>query len=203
MSGTLDQLQSLPSAYKRWYLFAGCLLLRASGSAETTGRICLGTALTHEGTHHRENSWHSQAADESADKLPGTTLETLARHHGDVLSEWLEEYLVSMYVSASSSIAHQVAACACEYCAALELRTDKGLRRRDLSPPEDHLEGFVLYIRIRQPKTKFRPAHCQHVRIDEPGIASWVEMLLSMTPKWRRIGMALGLPSNTGSICPV
>ena len=62
-----------------------------------------------------------------------------------------------------------------------------GLRRQDLSLPEDHLELDVVYVRIGLPKTRFRSALNQHVRVDEPGIASWIAWMLRCTPMYQRI----------------
>ena len=61
-----------------------------------------------------------------------------------------------------------------------------GLRRQDIALPSDQLELGVLYIRVRLPKTRHRAANAQHVRIDENGVADWVDLLLHSTPSLRR-----------------
>ena len=62
-----------------------------------------------------------------------------------------------------------------------------GLRRKDLSLPEDHWELGVLYIRVGAPKTRMKAARDQHVRIDEPMIASWISKMTATMPPWSRI----------------
>ena len=179
-------------------------------------------------------------------QVPGFTVEMLARSYTDVLSEWLEEYMIFMFLQNNSRRA------AAEVLNALAqkfgwlrsslagpwnvIRTWEGLepvqhhppisapilravvvtallwkwrrlavvlvlgffgllrpseliclRRQDLSLPEDHLEGEVVYIRVGHPKTRNRAVHSQHVRVDEPGVATWVSQMISSTPMWRRI----------------
>jgi hypothetical protein len=62
-----------------------------------------------------------------------------------------------------------------------------GLRRRDLSLPDDHLGGDVIHIRVGTPKTRNKAARSQHVRVDEVGVAAWVQMMIASIPMWRRI----------------
>ncbi len=174
------------------------------------------------------------------------TLESLARKHIDVLSDYLEDYMVHMYVSRQSRraaaetlnmmvqqfgwlksslagpwniirawegqeppthhpplplpILRALVACALAwqwpklgvllalgFFALLRPAEFIGLRRQDLSLPEDHLETDVLYVRVGLPKTRFRSALNQHVRVDEPGIASWISWMLRCTPMYQRI----------------
>ena len=42
------------------------------------------------------------------------------------------------------------------------------LWRQDVSLPDDDWDHDVLYIRVGQPKTRFRAARNQHVRVDQP-----------------------------------
>ena len=174
------------------------------------------------------------------------TLDTLARKHIDILSEYLEEYIIHMYVSGQSRVAaaetvnamvqtfgwlrsslagpwgmirswenrepshhHQpipvhvlraLVACALAwqwpkvavmlalgFFALLRPAECIGLRRQDLALPSDHLEGDVMYVRIGAPKTRFRTSKNQHVRVDEPGLASWIAWTLGCMPMWQRI----------------
>ena len=91
--------------------------------------------------------------------------------------------------------------CFCRYCHGMELASlcsDAGLgllrpseliglRRQDLSLPMDHWDGNVVYLRVSHPKTRFRAAQAQHVRIDEDGIGVWVQAILGSIPMWRKL----------------
>ena len=181
-----------------------------------------------------------------ATQLPEVTLEDLARHHIDVLSEWLEEYMVTLYLDGQSrrsaaetlnvvvqkfgwlrsslaapwsvlktwdmlepvthhppmpvqvlyALAGTAMAWQWPHFAALLvlgffglLRPSEliGLRRQDLSLPQDHWGDNVIYVRVSQPKTRFRAAAAQHVRLDEAGIAGWVQTIFGSMPMWRKL----------------
>lgn len=181
-----------------------------------------------------------------AKAVPQFTLEQLARYHLSSLSEWLEEYMIHLYLQNESRrkaaetlnalaqrfgwlkgslagpwdvirtwdvlepvthhppmpvrVLHALAGCALAWgwfrlgvCMALAffglLRPSEAisLRRQDLSLPEEHMQGDLLYIRIGLPKTRMRGACRQHVRVDEPGVARWVQMVLGDTPFHTRI----------------
>ena len=179
-------------------------------------------------------------------QLQGYSLDCLARKHIDVLSEYLEEYIIHLYVSGHSKraaaetlnalvqtygwlrpslagpwgvirswerqepphhhppipvhVLRALVACALVwqwprtavmlalgFFALLRPAECIGLRRHDLALPDDHLEGDVLYVRIGSPKTRFRTAQDQHVRVDEPGLALWIAWTLRSMPMWQRI----------------
>lgn len=61
------------------------------------------------------------------------------------------------------------------------------LRRRDLALPMDHWEEGIANFRVGAPKTRFKAAKDQHVRIDEPLIADWLNQIFLSTPSWSRI----------------
>jgi len=173
--------------------------------------------------------------------LPGHCLDDLARNHLPTFSEWLEEYMIHLYVN------HQTRQSAAETLNALTqkygfLRHSLGgpwdilrtwdtlepgqhhlpiplsvlralcwnwskfavtlalgfygllrpsesinMRRQDVSLPHEHLQGDVLYLRVGQPKTRNKAAKQQHVRVDEPGLAFWVETILFSVPMYSRI----------------
>ena len=174
------------------------------------------------------------------------TLDTLARKHIDLLSEYCEEYILHLYTMGQSRVAaaetlnmlvqsygwlkpslagpwgmiraweyqepsihhppipapvlRALVACALAwdwpkvavmlalgFFALLRPVECIGLRRQDLALPSDHLEGDVLYVRIGAPKTRFRTSKDQHVRVDEPGLASWIAWTLASMPMWQRI----------------
>jgi hypothetical protein len=203
------------------------------------GRITERTRSIRQGLLNKLETW-------LAEQLPDTSLELLARHHIDVLSEWLEEYMVTLYLEgasrrsaaeslnavvqqfgwlrsslaapwnvlktwdmlepvthhppmplqvvlalASTALAwnwpHFAALLVIGYFGLLRPSELVGLRRRDLSLPQDHWEPQVLYVRIGQPKTRFRAAMAQHVRIDETGVAAWVQLILGSMPMWRKL----------------
>ncbi|CAL1146331.1 unnamed protein product [Cladocopium goreaui] len=215
----LDGLQGLSRALNRW--------------------ITERTRSIRQGLLNKLETW-------LAEQLPDTSLELLARHHIDVLSEWLEEYMVTLYLEgasrrsaaeslnavvqqfgwlrsslaapwnvlktwdmlepvthhppmplqvvlalASTALAwnwpHFAALLVIGYFGLLRPSELVGLRRRDLSLPQDHWEPQVLYVRIGQPKTRFRAAMAQHVRIDETGVAAWVQLILGSMPMWRKL----------------
>ncbi|CAE7447660.1 unnamed protein product [Symbiodinium natans] len=179
-------------------------------------------------------------------KGPGETLEDMARHHIAVLSEWLEEYMIDLFVNKHSrrdaaetlnavgqkygwlksslasawslvrtweglepsehhpplpvqvlrALATTALAWSWPRVAVLLvlgffglLRPSEaiGLRRQDVSLPSDHFERDVLFIRVGSPKTRHRGARSQHVRVDEPGVAAWVDSLVGQMPLWRRL----------------
>ena len=154
-------------------------------------------------------------------ELPQYTLEELARRHIDSLSEYLEEYIIGMFVAghtrqAAAETLNVVAqrfgwlrssfagpsnllktwdtlepvrhhppiprqvlfatvttALVWQHFAALMvlgffalLRPSEliELQRADLALPADHWETDVTYVRIGNPKTRFRGARAQHVR---------------------------------------
>ncbi|OLP96619.1 hypothetical protein AK812_SmicGene21120 [Symbiodinium microadriaticum] len=86
------------------------------------------------------------------------------RTHIDVLCEWLEEFMITMFLEHKSRRAAS-----------------------DLALPGDHFDDEVIYVRMGQPKTRHRAAASQHVRVDHPGVASWVADVLPSTPAWRKI----------------
>lgn len=173
-------------------------------------------------------------------QVPTYSLEDLARFHLSALSEWLEEYVVTLYVQGQSlraaaetlnalaqkfgwlrgslsgpwdvirtwdtlepvqhhppmpvHVLRALVSCALAWnwsrmaivmCLAffglLRPSESISLRRQDLALPEDHLQGDWLYIRIGQPKTRRRAAQQQHVRLDEPGVALWIQTMLTGT----------------------
>lgn len=179
-------------------------------------------------------------------QLPDFALEELARHHIDSLSEWLEEYMIHLYLTRHTrqmaaetlnvvvqkfgwlrtalagpwkvvrtwetlepsrhhppiprQVVFALAATALAWewpkVAALLLLGFFGLlrpselislRRSDLALPSDHWDGDVIYVRIGAPKTRLQAARDQHVRIEEPKVATWVASVLSSTPSWSRI----------------
>lgn len=179
-------------------------------------------------------------------ELPQYTLEELARRHIDSLSEYLEEYIIGMFVAGHtrqaaaetlnvvaqrfgwlrSSLAgpwnllktwdtlepvrhhppiprqvlfaavttalvwewhHFAALMVLGFFALLRPSELIGLQRADLALPADHWETDVTYVRIGNPKTRFRGARAQHVRVDEPGISTWLNSMLRSLPPWRRI----------------
>ncbi|CAE7563489.1 unnamed protein product [Symbiodinium natans] len=199
-----------------------------------------------EKTHQIRTSLIASLEEWLLPQLPGMTLETLARGHSDVLSDWLEEYMVAMFLQRRSrrAAAETLNALAQRFgwlrsslaapwnlvktweqlepvqhhppvpkavndalvvtallwrwprMAALLvlgffglLRPSEliGLRRQDLALPGDHFEEDVLYIRVPHPKTRFRAATSQHVRVEFPGVATWITLVVGTTPMWRRI----------------
>ncbi|CAE7419993.1 BUB3.2 [Symbiodinium sp. KB8] len=179
-------------------------------------------------------------------ELPEETLENLARHHIDSLCEWLEEYMIYMFVNKQSrrSAAETLNAVTQKFgwlrsslagpwnvlrtweglepvehhppipvqvlralvCTALAwgwqrvavllalgffglLRPSEaiGLRRQDVSLPSDHVSGDLLFLRLGSPKTRHRGARHQHVRVDEPGLASWIDLKIGSLPLWSRL----------------
>ncbi|CAE7247502.1 unnamed protein product [Symbiodinium sp. CCMP2592] len=239
----LDDLQGLPRALNRWFLLGGALLLRASGRGASSAES--GPSVT-EKTHAIRTQLILDLEAWLLPQVPGFTVEMLARSFTDVLSEWLEEYMIFMFLQNKSrrAAAETLNALAQQFGwlrSSLAgpwnvIRTWEGLepvqhhppisapilralvvtallwkwrrlavvlvlgffgllrpseliclRRHDLSLPEDHLEGEVVYIRVGHPKTRNRAAHSQHVRVDEPGVAAWVSQMISSTPMWRRI----------------
>jgi hypothetical protein len=61
------------------------------------------------------------------------------------------------------------------------------LRRSDVVMPFESLEDAIIYIRIRSPKTRFRGATSQHVRVDHPDAIGFVNTYLPGIPKWQHI----------------
>ena len=45
----------------------------------------------------------------------------------------------------------------------------------------------MLFIRVGSPKTRHRGARSQHVKVDEVGVASWVDSMVGPMPMWRRL----------------
>ncbi|CAK9004203.1 Guanylate-binding protein 7, partial [Durusdinium trenchii] len=229
----LDELQGLPRAYNRWFL-----LVRDRALIER-GRVTARTQSIRQDLLTKLEVW-------LATQLPEVTLEDLARHHIDVLSEWLEEYMVTLYLDGQSrrsaaetlnvvvqkfgwlrsslaapwsvlktwdmlepvthhppmpvqvlyALAGTAMAWQWPHFAALLvlgffglLRPSEliGLRRQDLSLPQDHWGDNVIYVRVSQPKTRFRAAAAQHVRLDEAGIAGWVQTIFGSMPMWRKL----------------
>ena len=61
------------------------------------------------------------------------------------------------------------------------------LRRKDVVLPTEHLEGEVIFLRIHTPKTRFRGAAAQHVRIDSVEAVAFVNQFLPKIPRWQSI----------------
>lgn len=155
-------------------------------------------------------------------ELPQYTLEELARRHIDSLSEYLEEYILGMFVAGHtrqaaaetlnvvaqrfgwlrSSLAgpwnllkawdtlepvrhhppipRQVLFAAVTTALVWEWQHPSeliGLQRADLALPADHWEADVTYVRIGNPKTRFRGARAQHVR-GRAGISTLLNSML-------------------------
>ena len=179
-------------------------------------------------------------------QLGGLTVEALARYHIDSLSEWLEEYMIFLFLQkrsrraaaetlnaltqqfgwVRSSLAgpwnllktweqlepvqhhppmpaqvlfalaaiaqlwhwpRMAAILVLGFFGLLRPAELIGLRRKDLALPTDIFENDVLYLRLGQPKTRLRAASSQHVRIDYPGVATWLSLLIGSIPLWSRI----------------
>ena len=209
-------------------------------------------------THKIRRDLLQRLQDWLAQEIPGVPLEDLARCHIDTLSEWLEEYMVYMFVNKQSRraaaetinavtqqfgwlrsslagpwsllrtweglepVQHHppipVQALRALVCTALAwnwprlavllalgffglLRPSEaiGLRRQDVSLPSDHVSGDFLFLRVGSPKTRHRGARHQHVRVDEPGLAWWVDT--ARCPCGAGSGMVLGRPSNDALTC--
>ena len=61
------------------------------------------------------------------------------------------------------------------------------LRRQDVALPDDHFEPDIVYVRVGQPKTRHRATRCQHVRVEEPWVATWINAQLQGLMPWKRI----------------
>jgi len=61
------------------------------------------------------------------------------------------------------------------------------LLRRLLLLPSDHTQGDFCFVRVLSPKTRYRGARHQYVRIDEPGIASFLDKTFGSLQKSDRL----------------
>ena len=93
---------------------------------------------------------------------------------------WLEALVVS---SLTMRWFNMAAALLLGFFALLRPAELYGLRREDILTESEHHMGRFLLVRLKRPKSRWRGAAQQYVRVDEPRVVQGLTMLLKRLPR--------------------